>query len=218
MEGKSRVVLGIDMENRKVKLKVPLKEKDVNQLELGDIVYLTGKIFSASQSFYIRIIDECKDPPFNPMECNVLFHVPPTVKRVGDTWEISALTPTTSLAFEFWIRPAIKKLGIRAVIGKGPLKKRTAEAMRELGAVYLTGIGGWAGVLYSSKVKFQNVYWLELGIPQATWIFKAENFGPLLVTIDAHGHNLYEETNTKLEKKIRKIYKNLGIVYDKKLN
>jgi fumarate hydratase subunit beta len=205
------------MENGRVELKVPLKEKDVRQLKLGDIIYLTGRIFSATQSFYIRVIDDGEDPPFNPKECNVLFHVPPTVRRVGNTWEISSLTPTTSAVFERWMPFAIKRLGIRAVIGKGPLKEKTAEVMK-FGAVYLTGVGGWAGVLYASKVKFQNVYWLELGIPQATWIFKAENLGPLLVTIDAHGNNLYEEVNSKLEKKIRKIYNSLGILYDKKLN
>jgi fumarate hydratase subunit beta len=71
-------------------------------------------------------------------------------------------------------------------------------------AVYLTAIGGWsAGTLFALKVNVKNIYWLELGTPQAIWVFEAEDFGPLLVTTDTQGQDLYKKLKTRIQKTSR---------------
>jgi len=88
---------------------------------------------------------------------------------------------------------------------------RTTEACREFGAVYAAFTGG-AGALAAKAIKrVLGVEWLDLGMPEAMWIFEVEDFGPLIVAIDTHGNNLYERVKQAVETKRAEIYKMLGI-------
>jgi len=49
----------------------------------------------------------------------------------------------------------------------------------------------------SSVVKIKGVHWLDLGVPEAIWELEVNDFGPLIVTMDSAGNNLYEETRKK---------------------
>jgi tartrate dehydratase beta subunit/fumarate hydratase class I family protein len=69
---------------------------------------------------------------------------------------------------------------------------RTRQALQKYGAVY-TAITGGTGALVADMVdKVLDVFWLDhLGMPEAVWIFKVKNLGPLIVAMDAHGNSLY---------------------------
>jgi len=91
---------------------------------------------------------------------------------------------------EYYEYEFIEKTGVKIVIGKGGMGARTAEACKKFKAIYTIFPGG-CGVLGASRVKrVVGVEWLDLGIPEAMWILEVENFGPLIVAIDAHGNNL----------------------------
>jgi fumarate hydratase subunit beta len=105
----------------------------------------------------------------------------------------------------------IKNFGIRVIIGKGGMNRRTADAMEKYGAVYAAFTGG-AGVLAAKAIKeVKRVEWLDLGMPEALWVFQVENFGPLTVAIDTHGNNLFEEVQKTAEESRPKVYEKLGI-------
>lgn len=36
-------------------------------------------------------------------------------------------------------------------------------------------------------------HWPELGQPESMWVMRVKEFGPLIVSIDAHGGNLFEK-------------------------
>ena len=75
---------------------------------------------------------------------------------------------------------------------------RTTKACQEFKAIYTAFTGGAAVLAADAIKKVSNVYWLEkLGMPEALWVFEVENFGPLIVTIDAHGNNLTENIKNK---------------------
>ena len=80
------------------------------------------------------------------------------------------------------------------IIGKGGMGRETLKALKKAGAVYTHFTGG-AGALAAKAIKkVENVYFLdELGIPEAAWILEVENFGPLIVTMDANGNSFYEK-------------------------
>jgi len=97
------------------------------------------------------------------------------------------------------------------VIGKGGMGKRTTEGMKKYGAVYGAFTGG-AAVLAAKAIKnVSGVEWFDLGMPEALWILDVEEFGPLIVAIDTHGNNLFEEVKEKVEENRIKVYERLGV-------
>ena len=48
-------------------------------------------------------------------------------------------------------------------------------------------------------------------MPEALWILVGENFGPLIVAMDAHGNSLFEDVDAQVRKNAEKIRKKLGI-------
>jgi len=122
-------------------------------------------------------------------------------KDKGD-WEIIAAGPTTSARMEEAAPKVIEKLRIRAIIGKGGMGILTREAMRRYECVYFSMTGG-AAVLAATQIKaIKAVYWEDLGMAEAVWHLLVEDFGPLVVSIDASGNSLYEEIEEEARKKI----------------
>jgi fumarate hydratase class I len=122
--------------------------------------------------------------------------------KEGDKWVAKAAGPTTSAREEPYQADIIRNYGVRAVIGKGGMGKKTLAALKDAGAVYLNGIGG-AAQYYARTIKeVLGVHLMEFGIPEAMWHLRVENF-LAIVTMDAHGNSLHAnveaETGEKLE-------------------
>ncbi len=202
------------MESREYRLKTPLGSSDVEGLRVGDIVYLSGLVFTARDEAHKKILEELeagRSLPFNP-EGLALYHCGPVARRRGDKWEIIAAGPTTSMRMESIEAEFIERTGVKMVIGKGGMGKKTAEAMKKHKAVYAVFTGG-AGALAAEAIKrVVDVYWLdELGIPEAIWLLEVEDFGPLIVTIDTTGRNFYEERRREVLAKADEIIKTIRI-------
>jgi tartrate/fumarate subfamily iron-sulfur-dependent hydro-lyase beta chain len=88
----------------------------------------------------------------------------------------------------------LKRFGIRIIIGKGGMGEKTQQALAKYKAVYTSFTGG-AGALAADSVEtVVDVFWLkELGMPEAVWLFQMKDFGPLVVSMDAHGKSLYQK-------------------------
>jgi tartrate/fumarate subfamily iron-sulfur-dependent hydro-lyase beta chain len=99
----------------------------------------------------------------------------------------------------------------RIIIGKGGMGKRTTDAMTKYGAVYVTFTGGAAVLAAKSVKRVIDVKWLDLGVPEAMWVFEMEEFGPLIVAIDSHGNNLFSEAAVRVEENRQKIYSKFKI-------
>ncbi len=178
------------------RLKTPLSENDVRRLRVGDIVYLSGIIVTARDSAHRRLIEYYREGKEIPVDLRggVIYHCGPVVRKTGKGWEVIAAGPTTSARMEIYEAEVIGKLGVRMIIGKGGMGDKTMEACRKYGAVYTVFTGG-AGALAAKAIReVVRVEWLDLGIPEALWVFRVEDFGPLLVVIDSHGNNLVKKT------------------------
>jgi fumarate hydratase class I len=133
-----------------------------------------------------------KNPPPVDMNGSVLYHCGPVMLKEGESWTVKAAGPTTSSREEPYQADVIKNYGVRAVIGKGGMGKKTLAALQEHGAVYLNAIGG-AAQYYARNVKsVEDVHLMEFGIPEAMWHLKVEGF-PAIVTMDAHGNSLHAD-------------------------
>ncbi|MBS7604967.1 fumarate hydratase C-terminal domain-containing protein [Candidatus Bathyarchaeota archaeon] len=194
-------------------LKTPISEEDVRKLVVNDTIYITGTIITARDQAHRRALENLKEGKSLPInfEGLAIFHCGPVVKKEGDKWVVVAAGPTTSTRMDLFEDEFIKNFKVRVVIGKGGMGKRTTEAMAKYGAVYAAFTGG-AAVLAAKAIKdVKGVEWLDLGVPEALWIFEVENFGPLTVAIDSHGNNIYMDVSKKVEENKRKIYEEIGV-------
>jgi len=195
------------------RLKTPISEEDIRKLHVGDTIYISGTMVTARDSAHKRALEFFRrgEPlPVN-LEGGVVYHCGPLAMKEDDEWRVVAAGPTTSARMEMFEADFIKAYGVRVVVGKGGMGQKTTDAMKEYGAVYAAFTGG-AAVLAAQAIKrVVGVEWLDLGVPEALWIFEVEDFGPLTVAIDAHGNNLLEDVRKKaLERKAR-IYEMLGV-------
>jgi fumarate hydratase, class I len=124
------------------------------------------------------------------MRGSVLYHCGPVMLKEGEEWVVKAAGPTTSIREEPYQADIIRNYGVRAVIGKGGMGKKTLAALKESGAVYLNGIGGAAQFYARSIDKVLGVHLLEFGIPEAMWHLRVHDFAAI-VTMDAHGNSLH---------------------------
>ncbi|HID19909.1 MAG TPA: fumarate hydratase [Methanophagales archaeon] len=188
-------------------LRTLLKEGEIKQLQLGDIVYLDGEVYTARDQAHYRIIEyESAGREIPVKKGSVIYHCGPLVRKGKEEgeWDIIAAGPTTSARMDGVAPKVIDKLGIRAIIGKGGMGISTREAMRRYGCVYLTITGG-AAVLAATRIKaVKAVYWEDLGMAEAVWHLWVEDFGPLIVSIDARGNSLYDEIEEDARESVMK--------------
>lgn len=200
---------------REVQLATPLDEKTVRALGLGDRVYLTGQFFTGRSRFHQHAIDEANPPPIDYAQINVLMHVGPVLKRDGNRWVPVSLDQTSSIRFSKWEPETIRRLGLRAIIGKTTMDEATACVMRECGCVHLTRVGTPGNLLARCVTRVVDVFNLEEdGMTEATWVFEAENLGPFIVDIDARGNNLFRDVRRATELKMKLLYQRFGIPAD----
>jgi fumarate hydratase subunit beta len=195
------------------KYKTPISEEDIRKLKVNDVLYVTGTIVTARDQAHRRALEffkQGKPLPIN-LEGLAVFHCGPVVSKQGDKWIAVAAGPTTSTRMDLFEDEFIKDFKVRVVIGKGGMGKRTTDAMAKYGAVYGAFTGG-AAILAAKAIKnVKNVEWLDLGTPEAMWIFEAEEFGPLAVAIDSHGNNIFMDVAKTVEVNKQKIYQKLGL-------
>jgi fumarate hydratase subunit beta len=114
------------------------------------------------------------------------------------SWSVVAAGPTTSARMNSLEPEMIVRFGIRAIIGKGGMSKAVAEAMKEVGCVYLAATGGAAVSLAEGLSRCRGCEWLDLGMAEAMWRFDTERLGPLTVAIDSEGNSLYDKVAESL--------------------
>ena len=194
-------------------LKTPISEEEIRKLRVNDVLYITGIIVTARDQAHRRALEYLREGKPLPLKLEGLavYHCGPVVSREGDRWVAVAAGPTTSTRMDIFEDEFIKNFKVRVVIGKGGMGRRTTEAMAKYGAVYGAFTGG-AAILAAKAIKgVRGVEWLDLGTPEALWIFEVENFGPLTVAIDSHGNNLYLDVAKNVEENRRRIYEKLGL-------
>ena len=190
-------------------LHTPFDESSIRALHAGDIIYVSGQMFTARDDAHHVLLhaeSEGKPLPLAPGDM-AMFHCGPVVAKVGEEWRVVSAGPTTSARMEMFEADFLDRFGTRLIIGKGGMGGRTLDALQRVGAVYTHFTGG-AGALAAQAVRsVPAVYWLdELGIPEAVWIFEVERFGPLTVTMDAHGKSLYDELAITVNENLEAIH------------
>ncbi len=172
-------------------LTTPIQDEDIQSLNVGDIVYLTGTLVTCRDEGHRRVVAEGIMPKL-PMDRIAIFHAGPIVKDVEGGWEMVSIGPTTSMRMERYEKEFLAQTGVKLVIGKGGMGAKTAEGCKESIAVHAVFPGGCGVVAAEQVEKIEAKEWPEFGMPEAFWIMKVKEFGPLIISIDTKGNNLFE--------------------------
>ena len=166
-----------------IKLTLPVSEDVVRKLKTGDEVYLDGDLVTGRDRVHERVVKD-KTFPSVSLKDGAIFHAGPIVAGDGQTgYTTLAVGPTTSMRMEKLEADFIRATGVRIIIGKGGMGAATA---------------GGAEVLAASEVvETSGAEWTDLGMPEAMWHMRVRNFGPLIVTIDADGDNMFERNKKR---------------------
>ncbi|MBN9661068.1 MAG: fumarate hydratase [Acidobacteria bacterium] len=180
---------GFPLTGREVILTPPLTEEMMRQLKVGDVVIIRGEMFTGRDAVHAYLM---KNPP--PVDLNgaVLYHCGPVMLKQGEEWFVKAAGPTTSSREEPYQAEVLRNYGVKAVIGKGGMGKKTLAGLKECGAVYLHGVGGAAQFYARTVKKVLGVHLFDFGVPEAMWHLKVEDF-MAIVTMDAHGNSLHAD-------------------------
>ncbi|MFW9924604.1 MAG: FumA C-terminus/TtdB family hydratase beta subunit [Candidatus Thorarchaeota archaeon] len=196
------------------KFTTPISEEDIRKLKAGDTIYISGTIFLARDEAHLRALEYKEEGKKLPLDFKGLavFHCGPIVQQdEKGEWHVVAAGPTTSSRMEIFEDKFIEQFRVSVVIGKGGMFERTAAAMKKFGAVYAAFTGGAAVLAANAVTKVKGVEWLDLGTPEALWIFEVKEFGPLTIGIDSHGNNLFKDVAETAEKNRAKAYEIIGI-------
>jgi fumarate hydratase, class I len=184
---------GFPLSGREIVLQTPVTEAQIRALKVGDVVLINGEMYTGRDAVHAHLM---KNAPPVDMRGSVLYHCGPVMLKHGEKWTVKAAGPTTSAREEPYQADVIKNYGVRVVIGKGGMGKKTLAALQEHGAVYLNGIGGAAQYYARSIDEVLGVNLLEFGIPEAMWHLRVHNF-VAIVTMDSHGNSLHANVETE---------------------
>lgn len=188
-------------------LRYPFVENVVRSLKAGDVVSVSGRIWTGRDRFHKHFADGGALPV--DFRDGALYHCGPVVVRNADSsWRVVAGGPTTSVRENPYEPDFIAATGVRLIIGKGGMNASVLEACRKHGAVYLQAVGGAAALTAHAIKQVSNVYFLEeFGAAEACWEFVVEDF-QCVVGMDSHGVSLFDQvrqsSQTQFEKLLQK--------------
>jgi len=169
-------------------LTTPVTKEQLKELRAGDMVYLSGVVYTARDAAHKRMmerLDKGEELPFD-MEGSAIYYVGPTPEKPGEI--IGSAGPTTSGRMDAY-SPRLLDLGQAVMIGKGKRNDAVKESIVKNGAVYLAAVGGAGALMAASITSVEIICWEDLGC-EAVRKMEVKDF-PLTVVIDSQGNDLY---------------------------
>ena len=206
----------VEMRNGKKVLITPVSAEDLKDIKVGDIAYLDGSMTTCRDVAHRRLVEEGRELPVD-VRNNAIFHAGPIIRPLeNDKFEMVSVGPTTSMRMEKFEYEFVKLTGVRVIIGKGGMKENTERACKEFGAIHCVFPAGNAVVAATEVEEIVRAEWRDLGMPETLWNCRVKEFGPLIVSIDTQGNNMFEENkvifNQKKDKAIEEISKQVGFI------
>ncbi|MFD6439468.1 L(+)-tartrate dehydratase subunit beta [Peribacillus sp. NPDC060186] len=187
-------------------LTTPIKDEDLKDIRIGDIIYLTGTLVTCRDVAHRRLIEE-KIPLPVDLKGKAIFHAGPIVRDLGnEKYEIVSIGPTTSMRMEKFEKEFIEETGVKLIVGKGGMGKNTEEGCKNQKALHLVYPAGNAVYAATKVEQIREVHWKDLGMPESLWVCEVNEFGPLIVSIDTEGNNIFEENKVEFNKKKEEQY------------
>lgn len=167
----------------------PLTGKEISQLRAGMNVTLSGKVYTARDAAHARLFDMIQRGEALPfaLDGSGIFYAGPCPPMPGRI--MNACGPTTSSRMNAYAS-LLYDLGVKFVIGKGPVSSEVRDAIMRNGAVYFAAVGGAGALIASHITAVRNIAFSDLGT-EAIRLLTFDNV-PLIVALDSHGGCVYD--------------------------
>lgn len=176
---------------------VPFTAEQAKQLKAGDMITISGVIYTARDAAHKRMLEDYHKTgkfPFD-IENQIVYYAGPAPAKPGQA--IGSVGPTTSYRMDAY-SPALLQLGLRGMIGKGARSQEVIKAMKQYSGVYFGATGGAGALLANHIEKVEIIAYEDLGA-EAIRKLTVKEF-PVIVIIDSNGNNLYETEPQKYKR------------------
>ncbi len=165
---------------------LPFTDEEISRVNAGDLIYLTGLVYTARDAAHKRMMDNINDLPIE-LENQVIYYVGPT--PTFGNHAIGSAGPTTSARMDRFT-PTLMERGLKATIGKGDRSPIIKDACEKYNGLYLVTTGG-VGALLSKCIKScEEIAYLDLG-PESIKKLELDNF-PVYVAYDNKNNDIFE--------------------------
>ena len=166
-----------------IHLTTPIQEADIERLQVGDVVSISGYIYTGRDAVLPKIVKLYEENRLEEygidLQGAIIFHTAVSPAGVG---------PTSSNKLEIeGSFPALSKAGVRLHLGKGALSAATIQALDENQSVFAV-IPPVTALLESLTSEREVVAFPELGM-EALHRIKVENYQAIIAA--AHGKSIY---------------------------
>lgn len=206
----------LEIKDGKKILTTPISAEDLADIHIGDLVYLNGSMTTCRDVAHRRLVEAGRELPVDVRDAAIL-HAGPIIRTLEDgKYEIVSVGPTTSMRMEKFEKEFVEQTGVRVIIGKGGMGPNTEYACKNFKAIHCVFPAGNAVVAAVAVEEIVDAQWLDLGMPETLWHCRVKEFGPLIVSIDTQGRNLFEENkvifNKRKEMAIEEICKHVSFI------
>jgi len=166
----------------------------LKDIKIGDVIYLNGHIVTCRDVAHRRLIEYGRELPVD-LNGGAILHAGPIVRKIEgqeDKYEMVSVGPTTSMRMEKFEKEFIERTGVKIIVGKGGMGINTEAGCRENKAIHCVFPAGCAVIAAETVEEIEDAHWMDLGMPETLWVCRVKEFGPLIVSIDAEGNNLFE--------------------------
>ncbi|MDR2868863.1 MAG: Fe-S-containing hydro-lyase [Deferribacteraceae bacterium] len=173
----------------RINLTAPLTDDVIKTLKAGDMVFISGTIYTGRDSAHkkmVELLEKGEPMPFD-FTGQVIYYAGPCPAKPGRP--IGSVGPTTSLRMDAYSPKLIRK-GLKSMIGKGFRNKEVMDAMVECGGVYFAAIGGAAALMAKCVQTAEVIAFEEFGT-EAVRKLTVKDL-PVVVAIDSKGNDMYK--------------------------
>lgn len=196
------------MSDKKI-LKTPITDADLEDINVGDVIYLDGYLVTCRDVAHRRLIEEKRQLPVD-LNGLAIFHAGPIIRSLGDDkYEMVSIGPTTSMRMEKFEKEFIEQTGVKLIVGKGGMGEGTQEGCSTHKALHVVYPAGCAVQAATQVEEIEDAHWKDLGMPETLWVCRVKEFGPLIVSIDTHGRNLFEEKKVIYNERKAQVYEEI---------
>ena len=206
----------VEVKNGKKILTTPISAEDLEGIHVGDIVYINGSMTTCRDVAHRRLVEEHRELPVDVKDA-AIFHAGPIIRPLpDDKFEMVSIGPTTSMRMEKFEKEFVEQTGVRVIIGKGGMGPNTEYACKNFKAIHCVFPAGCAVVDATHVEQIVEAQWRDLGMPETLWHCDVKELGPLIVSIDPDGRNLFEENkvtfNERKDKALEEIYPQVSFI------
>lgn len=193
-------------------LNTPVSAEDLKNIKIGDVIFLNGYIVTCRDVAHRRLIEYGRELPVD-IKGGAIIHAGPIVRKVegeADKFEMISIGPTTSMRMEKFEKEFIEQTGVKVIVGKGGMGPNTEAGCKEHKAIHCVFPAGCAVIAASEVEEIEGAHWRDLGMPETLWVCRIKEFGPLIVSIDAEGNNLFENNKVIFNERKDKAFKEIS--------